>query len=72
MSSWTGSPAETSLIINGPGKTGYYARDNENSPMDVKYDVTDTDYATGALWRVSWASFSAPSGLSGTLKVFFP
>jgi hypothetical protein len=69
---WSGSPASMSMIINGPGKTGYYARSDGASPLDVDYTVTSGDYSAGALWRISWAAFSAPSGLSGTIDLSFP
>jgi len=72
IATWVGSPASTSMIINGPGQSGYYDREDGSSPLKVDYTIKPADYSAGALWSISWASFTAPSGLSGKIDLQIP
>ncbi len=68
---WTGSPSSLALLINGPGKIGYYARVDGGSPLSVSYEVTETDFSYGDTWRVSLISFSAADA-EGTISLTYP
>jgi hypothetical protein len=68
---WTGAQPDLALIINGPGKTGYYARQDGTSPLQVAYTVTSGDLAAGDTWRVSIASFGTGRD-DGTVRITYP
>jgi hypothetical protein len=68
---WTGAQSDLALIINGPGKTGYYARRDGTSPLEVAYNVTGGDLAAGDTWRVSVASFGSARA-DGTVRITYP
>jgi hypothetical protein len=68
---WTGAQSDLALIINGPGKTGYYARQDGTSPLQVAYTVTAADLGTGADWRVTVASFGSERA-DGTVRITYP
>jgi hypothetical protein len=68
---WTGTQSGLSVIINGPGQTGYYARVDGTSPIDISYTVTDADFATGNDWRVSVVSFGSGRA-DGTIDLTYP
>ena len=71
QATWSGTPANMALIVNGPGQVGYFARQDGGSPLSVSYTLTPANFASGDTWRVSLASFSAPDA-SGNFKVAFP
>ncbi len=68
---WTGSQSNLALIINGPGQTGYYARHDGPSPLEVSYTVTAADFAAGDTWWVSVASFGAGEA-NVTVRITYP
>ncbi|MGD9049253.1 MAG: hypothetical protein PVF77_14440, partial [Anaerolineae bacterium] len=68
---WTGAQSDLALIINGPGKTGYYARQDGTSPLEVAYNVSGADLAAGDHWRVSIASFGSARA-DGTVRITYP
>jgi hypothetical protein len=68
---WTGTQSGLSVIINGPGQTGFYARVDSTSPIDISYTVTDADFATGNDWRVSVVSFGSGRA-DGTIDLSYP
>ena len=68
---WTGTQSSLALIINGPGKTGYYARRDGSSLLEVAYNLTAADFAAGSDWRVTVASFGAGRA-EGTLQITYP
>ncbi|MDI7277984.1 MAG: hypothetical protein QME94_18540, partial [Anaerolineae bacterium] len=59
QAAWSGTQSQLSLIINGPGKEGAYARHDGPSPLSVSYNVTEADLAAGNWWRVTVASFGS-------------
>lgn len=69
---WSGSPGNLALHINGPGRVGYYAREDGSSPLSVNYTVTEGDLAHGDIWRVSLAAFSTPDNLEGSITITYP
>jgi hypothetical protein len=68
---WSGTAGQLALIINGPGQTGYYARNDGASPLEVAYTVTAADYAKGSDWRVSLVSFSEGRA-DGSVQFTYP
>jgi hypothetical protein len=68
---WSGSQANLALIINGPGQTGFYARQDGPSTLEVTYTVTPADFATGDTWRVAVASFGAGDA-EGSIQITYP
>ena len=64
-------PAALAIILNGPGQTGYYARQDGNSPLRLEFDLTAELFAKGEGWRLSLVNFSrAPA--NGSLRVSYP
>jgi hypothetical protein len=68
---WSGSQANLALIINGPGQTGFYARQDGPSTLEVSYVVTPADFAAGDTWRVAVASFGAGQA-EGSIQITYP
>lgn len=69
--SWTGTQSNLSLIINGPGQAGYYARVDGASPLDVSYNVTSADFASGDSWELTIASFGSGNA-NGNVDFTYP
>ncbi|HEX8229286.1 MAG TPA: hypothetical protein VF826_08230 [Chloroflexia bacterium] len=72
QTNWTGTPANLALIINGPGQTGFYARQDGPSTLSANYVVTPADFAAGANWLVRVVSFSAGTDTSGHIQMAIP
>jgi len=68
---WTGTPNNLALFINGPGQVGYYARKDGGSPLTASYQVTQSDFDKGDTWRVSLTSFSAANA-EGEITLTYP
>ncbi|MDQ5826291.1 MAG: hypothetical protein M3441_19020 [Chloroflexota bacterium] len=68
---WSGSQGDLSLIINGPGQTGFYAREDGPSTLEVAYTVTPEDFAAGDSWRLTVGSFGAGSA-EGNIQITYP
>ena len=68
QAAWSGTQGELSLMINGPGKAGAYARQDGTSPLSVSYNVTEADLAAGNWWRVTVASFGSGQA-SGDIQI---
>ncbi|MDQ3927878.1 MAG: hypothetical protein M3328_01895, partial [Chloroflexota bacterium] len=68
---WSGSQANLALIINGPGQTNFYARQDGPSTLEVTYNVTPADFATGDTWRVTVASFGTGDA-DGSIQITYP
>jgi hypothetical protein len=68
---WGGTQATLALIINGPGQTGFYARQDGGSPLEVTYNVTPADFANGDTWRVTIASFGTGRA-DGNIDITYP
>jgi hypothetical protein len=58
---WSGAAGTLTLILNGPGQTGYYARQNGKSPLSLSFKVTDDHVARGNKWTLSVVNFGAGS-----------
>lgn len=54
---WSGSAENLSLILNGPGKRGYYARVNGESPLRMVYRVSDKVNTREIKWTLTVANF---------------
>jgi serine/threonine protein kinase len=69
--SWSGTPSNLALILNGPGQVGYYARRDGPTGLDLSYEVTQADFDKGDTWRVSLVSFSQADA-TGTVTLTHP
>ncbi|HYU10562.1 MAG TPA: hypothetical protein VEK77_14390 [Gemmatimonadales bacterium] len=64
-------PVALALILNGPGQTGYFARQDGRSPLHLEFDLSAELLAKGEGWRVSVVDFSG-SPANGTVRVNYP
>jgi len=65
---WTTGPGRLALILNGPGRTGAYARKDGGSVLKLEYTVTAEDVSRGRTWTASIHNFSGRGPAYGTLK----
>ena len=70
--SWSDGPDRLAVILNGPGQTGYYARQDGYSPITLTYTLTSQDLARGKQWKVSVVNFSTKSASQVTAGIDFP
>jgi hypothetical protein len=69
---WTGSAARLTVILNGPGQTGYYQRREGGSPVAVTQDVTPEILGRGPGWKVTVVNFGQSGSAQGTLTITYP
>jgi TIR domain len=71
---WNTGDCPLSLILNGPGQVGYFARKDGASPLSLEFAVTDQQIAAGSDWSISVTCFGkmGPQPLLFTLKLNFP
>jgi hypothetical protein len=48
-----GRARRLSLVLDGPGKDGYYARRVESAPVRISCEVNEEDVASGKKWQVT-------------------
>ncbi len=68
---WAGSARNLALILNGPGQTGYYARQDGGSPLALEFKVGQTEMNRGRDWKVSIVNFGGGRA-SGHVLVEYP
>lgn len=69
---WRGSADRLALILNGPGQTGYYARQDGTSPLSISFDVTRELFQRGATWTISVVNFDRRGSAVGRVVVDYP
>lgn len=69
---WVGAPRRLSLILNGPGRGGYYQRNDYGSPLIVVQNVTRAILSRGTRWKASVVSFNRTNPVSGTIIITYP
>ena len=69
---WTGGPDKLTMILNGPGQTGYYQRLEDGSPLVVIQDVTRDILGRGADWKGAVVNFGQAAAVKGTLTISYP
>jgi hypothetical protein len=69
---WRGSTDRLAVILNGPGQTGYYARQDSGSPLTLTFEVTREVYARGEPWVISVVNFSGAGRAVGRVVVTYP
>ena len=69
---WRGTTKNLAVILNGPGQTGFYARRDGASPIEIKFNVTQELFRRGAQWRVSVVNFSRSGSSVGRMVVDYP
>lgn len=70
--SWRGSTETLAVILNGPGQTNTYARQDGRSPLTVEFEVTDDLLRLGRQWRVSVVNFSRQGRAVGRIVADVP
>ena len=68
---WDGTAEKLTLILNGPGQVGYYAREDGSSPLYLTYDVSEEDMKKGTEWRISVVNFYRGDA-DGFTKITYP
>jgi hypothetical protein len=71
---WTSGDCPLSLILNGPGQVGFFARKDGASPLSLEFAVTEQQIAKGSDWTLTVACMRdlGPDPLPFTLKMDFP
>lgn len=72
--SWEPSDSPLALILNGPGRLGYFARKDGRSPLSIKFNVEEAQIRKGSEWRISIKSFRklGKIRINYQLKLSFP
>lgn len=68
---WTGSAAKLALILNGPDRTQFYARQDGQSPLTLSFDFNQSHLAKGKDWKVSVALFGEGTA-RGKVEIHLP
>lgn len=68
---WTGTAENLSLILNGPGQTWAYDRQDGPSGMALTYGVTRDDLDEGTDWTLTIANFGSGRA-SGDVEIGLP
>jgi hypothetical protein len=69
---WTGTASKLALILNGPGLTQAYTRQDGPSPLSLSFTITPALFAKGTAWKISVANFQSNSNAQGTIRVTLP
>jgi|GEM_PF-1270128 len=69
---WTGAPDNLTLILNGPGQTGYYQRQEHDSPIVLVQDVNGDILRKGINWKASIVNFGPSVPVKGTVTITYP
>jgi len=69
---WQGSASSLALILNGPGQTGYYARQDGASPLRISFEITPELLRLGNEWTISIVNFSSRGSASGVILIEYP
>lgn len=69
---WSGTAQTLALILNGPGQTGYYARQDGRSPLAIDFELTSELLERGDEWLVSIVNFSRQGSADGVLFMEYP
>jgi hypothetical protein len=69
---WKGKSSGLALILNGPGKTGYYKRVDGLPPLALSQIVTPEILALGTEWKISIICWDENTKVEGTLFVEYP
>ena len=68
---WTGSAAKLALILNGPDRTQFYARQDGQSPLTLSFQFNQSHLAKGKDWKVSVALFGEGTA-RGKIEIHLP
>ena len=72
QANWKGTARRLALILNGPGQTQAYGRQDGASPLSLSYQVTEKTLAKGEGWRVSVVNFRSTGNATGTIRITYP
>ena len=68
---WTGSAAKLALILNGPDRVQFYARQDGQSPLALTFHFDQSHLAKGKDWKVSVALFGEGTA-RGKMEIRLP
>ncbi|MBN1184613.1 MAG: hypothetical protein JXB49_20130 [Bacteroidales bacterium] len=69
---WSGTARELALILNGPGRVQYYARNDGQSPLTLTYNVPADILSLGKMWKISVVNFGSSTIAQGNVQVTYP
>jgi len=69
QATWSGLPEVMSLALYGPGRSGFYFREDGGSPLSGSYTVTASDLGAGDLW---WVTSSSSADTEGSITITYP
>lgn len=69
---WNGTAKELALILNGPGRAQYCAREDGSSNLTLTYKVTANILEMGKTWRISVVNFRQGTIAHGKVKITYP
>lgn len=69
---WKGKSSGLALVLNGPGRTGYYKRVDGMPPLALSQIVTPEILALGTEWKISIICWDENTRVEGTLFVEYP
>lgn len=69
---WRGSAERLAVILNGPGQSNAFAREDGASPLSFSFDVTRELFERGRTWTISVVNFSRRGSAVGRVVVNYP
>lgn len=69
---WSGTAGSLALILNGPGQTQYYARQDGSSPLSLEFNPTQELLNKGSDWKISIVSFKSDVSAQGNVVFRLP
>ena len=70
--SWSPPERQLTLILNGPGQVGYFARKDGVSPIEIAFDVTDKNVSAGTDWAITAFGDLGATVINYKLDLSFP
>lgn len=66
-----GTARSLALMVNGPGKVGFYARKDGRSPVKLTFEITSEHLKKGSGWKLTVVNFSKNTSATGTVRINF-
>lgn len=68
---WSGNARTLAVILNGPGRTSAYKRQDGGSGVVLAYSATATDVSRGTGWSITISNFGGGTA-SGSVTIEYP